>query len=56
MHQHKKAAREACWDTNEAYTALGALQTQMEQVDQQRDAAQAKRADDQAVLVGLWGS
>ena len=27
--KHKKVAREACWDTDEAYTALAALQTQL---------------------------
>ena len=53
VRKHKKAAREARWDTDEAYTALGALQTQMEWVDQQRATTQAARADDQAVLVGL---
>jgi len=25
VHKHKKAAREARWDTDVAYTALGAL-------------------------------
>ena len=34
VRKHKKVAREAHWDTDEAYTALGALQTQMEWVDQ----------------------
>ena len=51
--KHKKVAREACWDTDEAYTALAALQTQMEWVDQQRAIAQATRADDQAMFAGL---
>ena len=51
--KHKKVAREACWNTDEAYTALGSLHTQMEQVDQQRATTQAARADDQAVLAGL---
>ena len=53
VRQHKKASREARWDTDEAYTSLGGLQTQMEQVDQQRAVAQVAGADDQAVLVGL---
>ena len=34
VRKHKKVAWEARWDTDEAYTALGALQTQMEWVDQ----------------------
>ena len=25
VRKHKKVAREACWDTDEAYTTLGAL-------------------------------
>ena len=54
VRKHKKVAREAHWDTNEAYTALGALLTQMEWVDQQRATAQAARANDQAMLAGLW--
>ena len=53
VHKHKKAAREARWDTNQAYVALGNLHTPMEQVNQQRAAAQAARADDQVVLIGL---
>ena len=53
VHKHKKATREARWDTDEAYTALGALQTQMEWVDQQRVAVQEARADDQAMLARL---
>ena len=55
MRKHIKLAREARWDTDEAYIALGALQTQMEWVHQHRAATQAARADDQAVLVGLRG-
>ena len=54
VHKHKKAASEAHWDSDEAYVALGNLNTQMEQVDQQRAAAQVARADDQVVLIGLW--
>ena len=53
VHKHKKAASEARWETDQAYVALGNLHTQMEQVDQQRAAAQEARADDQAVLTGL---
>ena len=53
VRKHKKAAREARWDTDEAYTTLGALQTQLEWVDQQRAMAQAARADDQAMLARL---
>ena len=30
VRKHKKTAREALWDTTDAHTALGALQTQME--------------------------
>ena len=52
--KHKKAASEARWETDHAYVALGNLHTQIEQVDQQRAVAQEARADDQAVLVGLW--
>ena len=51
--KHKKAASEARWETDQAYVALGNLHTQMEQVDQQRAAAQESRADDQAMLAGL---
>ena len=29
VHKHKKAAREARWDTNQAYVALGNVHTQM---------------------------
>ena len=53
VRKHKKAASEARWETHQAYVALGNLHTQMEQVDQQRDAAQEVRADDQVVLAGL---
>ena len=53
MRKQKKAAREARWDTDEAYIALGALQTQMEWVDQQRATAQVARADHQAMLARL---
>ena len=51
--KYKKAASEAQWETDQAYVALGNLHTQMEQVDQQRATAQATRADNQAVLIGL---
>ena len=54
VRKYKKAASEARWETDQAYVALGNLHTQMEQVDLQRAAAQEVRADDQAVLVGLW--
>ena len=54
MRKHKKAASEARWETDQAYVALGNLHTQMEQVDQQRAATQEARADDQAMLAGLW--
>ena len=30
VRQNKKAASEACWDTDQAYVALGNLHTQME--------------------------
>jgi len=50
VRKHKKAASEARRETNQAYVALGNLHTQMEQVDQQRAAAQEARADDQAML------
>ena len=53
VRKHKKAASEARWETDQAYVALGNLHTQMEQVDQQRAAAQEARADDQAMLAGL---
>ena len=54
MCKHKKVASEARWETDQAYVGLGNLHTQMEQVDQQRAAAQEARADDQAMLAGLW--
>ena len=54
VRKHKKAASEALWETNQAYVALGNLHTQIEQIDQQRATAQEVRADDQAMLVGLW--
>ena len=54
VRRHKKVASEARWETDQAYVALGNLHTQMEQVDQQRAAAQEARADDQAMLAGLW--
>ena len=53
VRKHKKVASEARWETNQAFVALGNLHTQMEQVDQQRAAAQEARAEDQAMLVGL---
>jgi len=53
VRKHKKVASEARWESDQAYAALGNLHTQMEQVDQQRAAAQEARADDQALLVGL---
>ena len=53
VRKHKKAASEARWETDQAYVALGNLHTQMEQVDQQRAAAQEAREDDQVVLAGL---
>ena len=54
MRKHKKVASEARWETDQAYVALGNLHTKMEQVHQQRATAQEVRADDQAVLIGLW--
>ena len=53
VRKHKKAVSEARWETDQAYVALGNLQTQMEQVDQQRAVAQETRANDQAMLAGL---
>ena len=50
----KKAASKARWESDQAYAALGTLHAQMEQVDQQRAAAQEARADDQGLLAGLW--
>ena len=54
VRKHKKAASEARLEIDQAYVALGNLHTQMEQADQQRATAQEARADDQAVLAGLW--
>ena len=42
MRKHKKAAREARWDTDEAHTALGALQTQIENAVVDRNTTQAE--------------
>ena len=42
VRKHKKAAREARWDTDAAYAALGGLQTQMENAVADRNAAQAE--------------
>ena len=42
MRKHKKIAREALWDTADAHTTLGALQTQMENAVIHRNAAQAE--------------
>ena len=42
MRKHKKIAREALWDTADAHTALGALQTQMENAVADRNTAQAE--------------
>ena len=42
MRKHKKIAREALWDTDDAHTALGALPTQMENVVANRNAAQVE--------------
>ena len=53
VHKHKKVTNEARWETDQVYVALENLHTQMEQVDQQRAAAQEARADDQAVLARL---
>ena len=53
VRKHKKATSEARWETDQAYIALGNLHTQMEQVDQQRAAAQEARANDLAVQAGL---
>ena len=51
--KQKKAASKARRESDQAYVALGTLHAQMEQVDQQRAAAQEARANDQAVLAGL---
>ena len=53
VRKQKKAASKARWESDQAYAALGTLHAQMEQVDQQRAAAQEARANDQAVLAGL---
>ena len=53
VRKQKKAASKARRESDQAYEALGALYAQMEQVDQQRAAAQEARANDQAVLAGL---
>ena len=53
VRKHKKVASEAQWESDQAYAALGTLHAQMEQVDQQRAAAQEARDDDQALLAGL---
>ena len=37
--KNKKTAREALWDTDDAHIALGALQTQMDNVVADRNAA-----------------
>ena len=42
MRKHKKTAREALWDTADAHTALGAHQTQMENVVADRNTTQAE--------------
>ena len=42
VRKHKKIAREALWDTADAHTALGALQTQMENVGADRNVAQVE--------------
>jgi len=42
VHKHKKIAREALWDTDDTHTALGALQTQMENVGADRNVAQVE--------------
>ena len=53
VRKQKKAASKARRESDQAYVALGTLHAQMEQVDQQRVAAQEARANDQVVLVGL---
>ena len=53
VRKQKKAASKARWESDQPNAALGTLHAQMEQVDQQRAAAQEARANDQAVLVGL---
>ena len=42
VRKHKKIAREALWDTTDAHTVLGALQTQMENAVVDRNAALAE--------------
>ena len=42
VHKHKKTAWEALWDTADSHTSLGALQTQMENVVADRNAAQVE--------------
>ena len=42
VRKHEKTAREALWNTIDAHTVLGALQTQMENVVADRNAAQAE--------------
>ena len=54
VRKQKKAASKARWESDQAYVALGTLHAQMEEVDQQRVAAQEARANDQALLAGLW--
>ena len=39
VHKHKKIAREVLWDTIDAHTTLGALQTEMENDVVDRNAA-----------------
>ena len=46
VRKQKKAASKARWESDQAYVALGTLHAQMEQVDQQRAAAQEARAND----------
>ena len=46
VRKQKKATSKAQWESDQAYAALGNVHTQMEQVDQQRAAAQEARADD----------
>ena len=40
VRKQKKTASKARWESDQAYTALGTLHAQIEQVDQQRAAAQ----------------
>ena len=54
VHKQKKATSKARWESDQAYVALGTLHAQMEQVDQQRAVPQEARANDQALLAGLW--